>query len=133
MNISIGAVVRSVAVTLLLASSSGSVAAFADSLLAPRAATCTPSSIVIAQFGLPGNFSVPAGWPAPLTALAMDNCANPLTNASLVASFSNGDPPISLTGDQTGSYSATWQPGSNQTGNDGYYGRHFGNAASRRN
>ncbi len=115
-NISIGAVVRSVAVTLLLTTSSGSVAPFAEGLVTTRAATCTPTSIVISQFGLPGNFSVPAGWPAPLTALAMDNCANPLTNASLVASFSNGDSPISLTGDQTGAYSATWQPGSTKPG-----------------
>jgi uncharacterized protein (TIGR03437 family) len=115
-NISIGAVVRSVAVTLLLTTSNGSVAPFAEGLVTARAATCTPSSIVISQFGLPGNFSVPAGWPAPLTALAMDNCGNPLANASLVASFSNGDPPISLAGDQTGAYSATWQPGSTKPG-----------------
>src|SRR4029077_11270518 len=57
-NISIGAVVRSVAVTLVLTTSTGSVAPFAEGLVTARAATCTPSSIVISQFGLPGNFSV---------------------------------------------------------------------------
>jgi adhesin/invasin len=115
-NISIGGVVRSVAVGLLLTSGSGSIAQFDKGLLVARAATCTPSSVVIAQSGLIDNFSIPTGWPAQLLATVLDNCANPLTNASVVASFSNGDPPISLTGDQTGAYSATWQPGSSSSG-----------------
>jgi uncharacterized protein (TIGR03437 family) len=114
-NIAIGAIVRTVKVKLLLTSTTGSAAPF-ETKLVGRAATCTPTSVVIAQFGLPDNFSVPAGWPSPISALALDNCANPLANASVVASFSNGDPPIALTGDQAGSYSATWQPGSSKAG-----------------
>jgi uncharacterized protein (TIGR03437 family) len=115
-NISIGTIVRSVAVKLLLTSSGGSIAPFEEGVLAPRVATCTPTSVVIAQSGLVSNFSIPAGFPAALLTTVLDNCANPLTNASVVASFSNGDPPISLTGDQTGAYSATWQPGVSKAG-----------------
>ena len=41
-----------------------------------------------------------------------DNCGNAVTNGAIAASFSNGDTPLSLRGDQvTNTYSATWQPG----------------------
>lgn len=58
------------------------------------------------------NFSVPTGWPATLEMQLNDDCASPVTTGTVVASFSNGDPPITLLGDgQTALYSATWQPG----------------------
>ena len=72
---------------------------------------CTPSKLVITETGLAGNFSVPAGWPANLMVQLNDDCGNPISNGSVVASFSNGDAPIPLPGDQTTNfYSATWQP-----------------------
>jgi uncharacterized protein (TIGR03437 family) len=118
-NIGIGTEVRSVTITLIVSPSTPG-ASFRQGLMSTavetRAAACTPSSIAIAQFGLVSNFSVPAGWPALLTAVLADNCANRLQNATLVASFSNGDPPLSLTGDQTGVYTATWQPGASKVG-----------------
>ena len=41
-----------------------------------------------------------------------DNRARIDENGSVIANFSNGDPPLSLIGDRlTGTYSATWQPG----------------------
>jgi uncharacterized protein (TIGR03437 family) len=66
----------------------------------------------VTQTGLVNNFSVPAGWPATLIVQLNDDCGSPVSNGSVVASFSNGDPPLTLRGDQTTSiYSATWQPG----------------------
>jgi uncharacterized protein (TIGR03437 family) len=77
-----------------------------------RDATCVASKVAFVETALPSNFSVPAGWPASLAVQVADDCGNSLSSASVIASFSNGDPPLSLTGDfQTGAYSATWQPG----------------------
>jgi uncharacterized protein (TIGR03437 family) len=76
------------------------------------AAGCSPSRLALTHTGVPNNFSVPAGWPATLIVQLSDDCGAPALNGAVVASFSNGDPPLSLTGDRlTGTYSATWQPG----------------------
>ena len=79
---------------------------------APRAATCTPSKLALTETGLVNNFSIPAGWPATLIVQLNDDCANAVSNGAVVASFSNGDAPVSLLSNgQSASYSATWQPG----------------------
>jgi uncharacterized protein (TIGR03437 family) len=106
-NLAIGAVVRTVNVTMVV-KPAGSVAT-----LETRAAAiaCTPTSVAFVESGLVNSFSIPAGFPASLSTQVSDNCGNALTNAAVVASFSNGDPPISLLGDQSGYYAATWQPG----------------------
>jgi uncharacterized protein (TIGR03437 family) len=110
-NIGIGQIVRAVGIVLIV-KPAGSVAQPEVSIARPRDAGCTPASVALAQTGTIENFSIPAGWPATLSVQAADNCGSALTSASVVASFSNGDPPISLAGDQvTGIYSATWQPG----------------------
>ena len=115
-NIGIGAIVRGVLVTMIL-QAPGTVAAMDTAQTSVRATTCTPSSTVLAQTGLFDNFSVPAGWPATLAVQVVDNCGNALTSASVVASFSNGDVAISLTGDgQTAAYAATWQPATPSSG-----------------
>jgi uncharacterized protein (TIGR03437 family) len=46
-----------------------------------------------------------------LSVLLNDDCGKKITNGSVIAAFSNGDPALALHGDMTGSYSATWQPG----------------------
>ncbi len=75
-------------------------------------ASCTPTALAMTETGIVNNFSVPAGWPATVIAQLNDNCGNPITNGSIVASFSNGDAPIPLVGNQNNNtYSATWQPG----------------------
>jgi len=77
-----------------------------------QAAGCTPSKLALTQTGLVNNFAVPAQWPAALIVQLNDDCGNAVTNGSVVASFSNGDPPLSLRGDgQDGTYSTTWQAG----------------------
>ena len=109
-NIAIGAIIRGVNVTLLLQPPQ-SAAAIGAVRPAAGAASCEAAAVVLAQTGLFDNFSVPAGWPATLEVEANDDCGNPLVDASVVASFSNGDPPLSLIANgQSADYSATWQP-----------------------
>jgi uncharacterized protein (TIGR03437 family) len=83
-------------------------------LAAERSATigCTPSKLGMAQTGQPGNFLTPAAWPVPLAFTVIDDCANAVTNAHVVATFSNGDPALTatLSDPATGQYSATWVP-----------------------
>jgi uncharacterized protein (TIGR03437 family) len=103
-NVSENGQIRSVNVTFLVTGQTAS-------LEAPRATGCTPSRVTLAGTALSNNFDVPAGWPASLIVLLNDDCGNPVSNGSVVASFSNGDPPLTLAGDQhTNVYSATWQP-----------------------
>jgi uncharacterized protein (TIGR03437 family) len=75
-------------------------------------ATCTPTQIVPAQMGLVNNFSTPAGWPTPLAVALLDDCGNFVTNGSVVATFTNGDPvlPLTLSNPSAALYSATWTP-----------------------
>ncbi len=76
---------------------------------------CALRRLAAGVTSLVSNFSTPAGWPAPITVRAADDCGNPVNHAQAVVSFSNGDPPVPLRrfgGD--GVYTATWAPG--QTG-----------------
>jgi uncharacterized protein (TIGR03437 family) len=116
-NVSENGQIRSVNVTFLVTGSTtlpqapGAPRSGFDSEVAPRTTACTPSRVTLAQTALSSNFDIPAGWPASLIAELNDDCGNPVSNGSVVASFSNGDPPLTLAGDQhTNIYSATWQP-----------------------
>jgi uncharacterized protein (TIGR03437 family) len=75
-------------------------------------AVCAPGKLAVTETGIVNNFAVPAKWPATLIVKLNDDCGNSVTNGNVVASFSNGDAPVSLRGDGQGNYSATWQPGS---------------------
>ncbi|HTM47118.1 MAG TPA: putative Ig domain-containing protein [Bryobacteraceae bacterium] len=78
------------------------------------AAGCTPSRLSITLTDLGNFFSVPAAWPQPVVARVADDCGEPVADARVVASFSNGDPPLSLrlADRNTGSFAAAWTPGS---------------------
>ena len=64
------------------------------------------------QTGLVNNFFAPAGWPTPLAILLFDDCGNSVNNGQIVATFSNGDPPLplALANPSQGLYSGTWSP-----------------------
>jgi uncharacterized protein (TIGR03437 family) len=111
-NVSIGALLQSVNITFVVqpTSSSGAISHFK-----PEAAGCSASKLAITEIGLANNFAVPAGWPATLIVQLNDDCAAPVTNGSVVASFSNGDARLNLRGDSLGNYSTTWQPGAVNT------------------
>ncbi|HME10196.1 MAG TPA: DUF642 domain-containing protein, partial [Bryobacteraceae bacterium] len=99
---------RTVNVTLIVRPSGVAVST------APRpeaTAPCVASRLVLTSTGLVNNFAVPAGWPATFVVKLNDDCGTPVTDATVIASFSSGDPALSLRSDQqTGQYSATWQP-----------------------
>jgi uncharacterized protein (TIGR03437 family) len=108
-DIEIGAVERSINVTVIVVPSGGSSASRAE---VAQSTSCTPTRIVLTETGLPNGFAVPGGFPATLSAVMNDNCGNKITGGSVVAGFSNGDPALSLVTDSTtGLYSGTWQPG----------------------
>ncbi len=105
-NVAFGAAVRSVNVALVRLDNTG----VAENQGA-RDAACVPSALALIQTGLTNNFSVRAGWPAVVSTQLLDDCGNPVRGASVVASFSNGDPPLALASDPySTSFSATWQP-----------------------
>ena len=78
----------------------------------PAAISCVPAKIVPTQTGLVNNFAAPASWPTPLEIELNDDCGNPVTNGQIVATFTNGDPPLALIlgNPSTGLYSGTWTP-----------------------
>ena len=74
--------------------------------------SCTPAHLVPTENGLVNSFSQPAAWPTPLSILLVNDCGQPVTNGQVVATFSNGDPPLILAAADTttGTYSGTWTP-----------------------
>lgn len=103
-SIAIGTVTRVVRVTLL-------VQAGALKTTSHAAGTCAPAQLVLTDSAFADGSIVPTGAPALLTMLVNDNCDNAVTDASVVASFDNGDAPVTLLGDGTGAYTANWTPG----------------------
>jgi uncharacterized protein (TIGR03437 family) len=71
---------------------------------------CTPSKLVPALSAI-GELAthVNAGWPAALTASVLDDCGQPHTSGSVIASFSSGDPPVRLQSSNDGNWEGTWQ------------------------
>ena len=90
------------------------VAAVGSSGLAARAAgaSCTPTQLLTALTTLGQSFVVSAGWPVALGVDVQDDCGIPLDTGSVSVSFSNGDPPLSLTPVKGGHWETTWMIGS---------------------
>ncbi len=74
------------------------------------AAACTPQKLLAVLRTLGSNFASPAGWPSPIVAQVIDDCGSRITNATVVASFSSGDPTLALSSLGDGTYSGTWRP-----------------------
>jgi uncharacterized protein (TIGR03437 family) len=87
----------------------------ATAAASPRArdgAACVPQQLVMVENTLADNFVERAGFPSFLGVLIADDCGNPVLDASVVASFDNGDVPLRLDSDNaTGFYGASWSPG----------------------
>ncbi len=75
-----------------------------------QAAACAPTRQVLVSTRLANNFSLPTGWPVPMAVRVSDNCGVSVTNSTVAASFSNGDPPIVLQNLRDGQYTGTWVP-----------------------
>jgi len=110
-NVSMSGAVRTVNVTTVVLASGSATSTEHAHVSTAQAAGCSANKLVLTETGLVNNFAVPAAWPETLIVRLNDDCGAAALNGSVVASFSNGDPPLSLRGDgQTGAYSATWQP-----------------------
>lgn len=103
-TVGIGATARAVRVTLVVQPAALKSVSHAGSV-------CAPARLVLTDTAFADGSTVPAGYPALLTMFANDDCGSPVTDASVVTSFDNGDPPVTLSGDGTGYYSASWVPG----------------------
>ena len=105
--------VRSVNVTLIVESPQTGHAITSNAPVPDASGpSCAGAQLVPTQTGLVDNFSVPAAWPTPLSVQLSDTCGSSVGNGQIVATFSNGDPPLPLTAVNTGNglYSATWTP-----------------------
>ena len=105
--------VRSTNITLIVESAASGSAAVTSRGSKPHSdSTCASPQLVPTQTGLVSNFSAPASWPVPLAITLADSCGNTIANGQVVATFSNGDPPLILSpvDPSNGLYSATWTP-----------------------
>jgi len=105
--------VRVIRVTVAVSSSSGSAGALSDRVASPT--SCQPSQLLPSIKSLGTGFAVPAGWPVAIQAQVQDDCGAPMESGSVIAEFSNGDPPLSLVPISGGRWDATWQTRSNTT------------------
>ena len=78
--------------------------------LEPAVDGCAPQRLHAVYRTITDNFRTPVSWPSPLEVLVADDCGGPATAAAVVASFSNGDPPLVLSSLGNGLYVGTWQP-----------------------
>jgi uncharacterized protein (TIGR03437 family) len=60
--------------------------------------------------GLGQSFTEIAAWPTPLIIQVVDNCGNPMGAGTVTASFSDGEPLLSLVSLGGGMWSGTWEP-----------------------
>lgn len=100
---------RSQSVTVYLVVPFGSTNS-AQSINGPKAAACAASQVITVVRNPGANFSATAGLPTNLEVLLIDDCGVPQTSATVQATFSNGDPAVSLINVGNGIYSATWKP-----------------------
>jgi uncharacterized protein (TIGR03437 family) len=73
-------------------------------------ATCAPTKLLPVFSLLGQNFNAPVAWPTPIDVIVVDDCGTAMLSGSVVTSFSNGDPPLSLGSAKDGHWSATWVP-----------------------
>jgi uncharacterized protein (TIGR03437 family) len=79
----------------------------------PRASGCTPSQIDIQWSGAQLPLSVSVGQPVTIEVLVVDNCGQSVTSnssASVLATYSNGDPSGQLVNVGNSRWVRTWQP-----------------------
>jgi hypothetical protein len=103
-----GDVSRTVSVVFVLNGSSAETVSKARLGRRDAAGTC-PTRLLPRLTSFSAGVSVVAGWPTTLSASVVDDCGVPMAGGSVVAQFSNGDPPVVLTPGQPGSWLGTWQ------------------------
>ncbi|HTM50992.1 MAG TPA: hypothetical protein VL285_19985 [Bryobacteraceae bacterium] len=76
---------------------------------------CTASRLLPLFTQLNSSFTVPAGWPATIEVRVVDDCGQQLVSGSVVATFSNGDPPLYMAPLKDGRWAGAWQPRNQRT------------------
>jgi uncharacterized protein (TIGR03437 family) len=79
-------------------------------LIVPKSAPCVPTQLLPILTNLGVGSQVTAAIPFPLQVQIVDDCGLPLTAGSVVASFSSGDPAVSMLPTEDGQWSGTWMP-----------------------
>ena len=69
---------------------------------------CAPQSLFLVATSLGFGFTVPAAWPQPIEVRIVDDCGQPFLKGSVVTTFSNGDPALSLASLKDGRWTGTW-------------------------
>ncbi|MCZ6489067.1 MAG: SMP-30/gluconolactonase/LRE family protein, partial [Acidobacteria bacterium] len=71
---------------------------------------CVAQKLFTTGRSLGSNFASPVAWPSRIEAQVKDDCDNLVSDAVVVVSFSNGDPPLALLPLGRGIYEGTWRP-----------------------
>ena len=69
---------------------------------------CSPTKLVALFTTLNFGFAITGGWPTPVEVRVVDDCGDPMVDGAVIASFSNGDPPLSLASLKDGTWTGTW-------------------------
>jgi uncharacterized protein (TIGR03437 family) len=107
--------VRKIAVLLVVIPAGSSAGLESGTAVTQQASGCTPTKLLPVFTQLGSSFAVVAAWPTLIEITVVDDCGTPMTNGNVVASFSSGDPSLSLASLKDGRWSATWQPRSTST------------------
>lgn len=70
---------------------------------------CTPNALLPVFTTLSAGFSSRAAWPLPIEVRVADNCGTRMIDGSVVATFTNRDPPVFLVSLRDGRWSGTWE------------------------
>jgi uncharacterized protein (TIGR03437 family) len=108
--VTLGTGVRQDLSVVLILSETGGVAPQAVGPPVAQAA-CTPSRLTLVETMLAGNFTLSVSWPVSLRTLVVNDCGQPVTDATVIASFNTGDPPVVLASLKDGNYTGNWIPG----------------------
>jgi len=95
---------------LFLVTRAGAAAASSKDTRQEAAGDCVPSRLLAQIRSASSKLGEPIGFPTMLEAQVVDDCGVAAPNAVVVASFSNGDPPLVLTSLRNGIYMGTWRP-----------------------
>jgi uncharacterized protein (TIGR03437 family) len=72
---------------------------------------CVPASLHAVFSSVGESATVAASLPTQVDVKVSDNCGKAITTGAAAVSFSNGDPPVTLLPDGSGSWQGTWTPG----------------------
>ena len=96
-----------VALVLVVAPGGGS--GLTSSLRAAHS-TCTSTMLIPVSTLLPPSFTTAAAFPTPIESIVVDDCGHAISNDEVLATFNNGDSPVSLVHLSNGRWTGTWTP-----------------------